>query len=160
MAAAAWRSTGEVLLQMLDEAYQAKSWHGPNLRNSIRGVTVKDAAWRPAPRRHNIWEIVVHAAYWKYVVRRRLRGERRGSFPLPGSNWFSRPISSTESAWQEDRRLLDQEHRKLRVAIKEFFRDRPQRSALALISGIAFHDVYHAGQIRLLRRLRAAARKV
>jgi hypothetical protein len=56
----------ELLVRLLDQAYDRKSWHGPNLRGSIRGLDPAVAAWRPAPGRHCIWEIVVHAAYWKY----------------------------------------------------------------------------------------------
>ena len=62
----------DILLGLLDEAFERKSWHGTNLRGSLRGLPAKQAAWRPGPRRHNIWEIAVHAAYWKYAVRRRL----------------------------------------------------------------------------------------
>ena len=68
----------KLLLSLIDEAYEKKTWHGPNLRGSIRGLTAKQASWRPSPKRHNIWEIVVHAAYWKYIVRRRLLGEKKG----------------------------------------------------------------------------------
>ena len=78
-----------MLLDLLDEGYQRKSWHGPNLRGSIRRVTAGQAAWRPAAGRKCIAEIVVHAAYWKYTVRRRILNEKRGSFPLKGSNWFA-----------------------------------------------------------------------
>ena len=60
----------QFLLQLLDESYDRKSWHGPNLRGSLRGVTAEEAAWRPAAERHNIWEIALHAAYWKYAVLR------------------------------------------------------------------------------------------
>jgi hypothetical protein len=56
-----------LLLGGLAEAFHKKSWHGPNLRNALRGVTVKQAVWRPGVDRHNIWELAVHAAYWKYV---------------------------------------------------------------------------------------------
>ena len=52
---------------LLDEAFDRRSWHGTNLRGSIRGLPRSTAAWRPAPDRHNIWELVVHAAYWKYA---------------------------------------------------------------------------------------------
>src|SRR6266849_6821422 len=100
----------ELVLALLDEAYEKRTWHGPKLRQSIRGVTVKQAAWRPGPRRHNIWEVTVHAAYWKYAVRRRLTGEKRGSFALKGSNWFLRPVgkrgADNERTWEEDVRLL------------------------------------------------------
>src|SRR3712207_2441682 len=60
------------LLAVVDRAYDRRSWHGTNLRGSIRGLSAADAAWRPARGRHNVWEIVVHAAYWKYAVTRRL----------------------------------------------------------------------------------------
>src|SRR5438874_523546 len=74
----------QLLLDGLDEAFDRKSWHGTNLRGSVRGVAVKEALWRPGPGRHNIWELMLHAAYWKYVVRRRITGEKRGSFLLKG----------------------------------------------------------------------------
>ena len=57
----------------------------------------RESAWRPHPARHSIQEIVVHAAYWKYAVRRRLKGEKRGSFPLKGSDWFRRDRLTTSS---------------------------------------------------------------
>ena len=48
-----------MLLDGLDEAFDKKSWHGPNLRGAIRGVTAAEAAWRPAGDRHNIWELTL-----------------------------------------------------------------------------------------------------
>jgi len=54
----------QLLLRALDTAYDHSSWHGPILRGSLRGVSAEEAAWRPAPGRHNIWELAVHAAYW------------------------------------------------------------------------------------------------
>jgi hypothetical protein len=141
-----------VLLDLLDEAFDKKTWHGPNLRASLRGVTAKQAAWRPDPDRHNIWELTLHAAYWKYVVRRRLTGEKRGSFSLPGSNFFARPAgASSELAWKADIDLLIVEHRRLRAVVTKLAA--PSKAQAHLIRGIAAHDLYHAGQIRLLRRL-------
>ena len=146
------------LLDLLDEAFDKKSWHGPNLRGSIRGVTARQAAWRAAPDRHNIWEFTLHAAYWKYVVRRKITGDKRGSFPLPGSNFFPRPVELSEKAWKADVALLVAQHQDLRRAILELPRElrldgKKWRATLHLIRGIAAHDLYHAGQIRLLRRL-------
>ena len=140
------------LLDLVDEAFDKKSWHGPNLRGSLRGVTTEQAAWRPGPDRHNIWELTLHAAYWKYVVRRRLTGAKRGSFELPGSNFFLRPCEETsETAWRADIDILVAEHRKLRAVIAKLAAPTPAQARL--IRGIAAHDLYHAGQIRLLRRL-------
>jgi hypothetical protein len=153
----------KILLACFDQAYDHKSWHGTNLRGSIRGLSARQAAWRPAPQRHNIWEIAVHAAYWKYAVLRRLTGARRGSFPLTGSNWFARPQELTEAAWKADVAMLAETHKSLRAAIVTMNANAlyhiPPGSKLnnfALISGIAAHDLYHAGQIQLLKRLMKA----
>jgi len=90
------------ILALIDEAFDARAWHGPTLRRAVSGVTPAQAMWRPAPGRHNILEVVAHAAYWKHEVRWRLRGRDTAAFT---------------------------------------------------IRGIAAHDLYHAGQIQLLRRL-------
>jgi hypothetical protein len=148
------------LLFLIDSAYDHVSWHGTNLRGSIRGVTPKQAAWRPAAHRHNIWELVVHAAYWKYAAWRRLTGSKRGSFPLEGSNWMSRPHDATAKAWKADIQLLADAHRKLREAVAALrstdLARKPKGSkvtTLALVTGVAAHDLYHAGQIQLIKRL-------
>jgi uncharacterized damage-inducible protein DinB len=149
------------LIQIIDESYNNRAWHGTNLRGSIRGLTVEQASWRPSPGRHNIWEVVVHCAYWKYIVRRRILGEKKGSFPLNGSNWFKRPTERTEKAWRADILLLEETHQSLRNAIAGLkpsdLKKKPFGSKwtnLQTISGIASHDLYHTGQIQLLKRLR------
>jgi hypothetical protein len=154
------RSNGAVssLLRQLDEAFDVRSWHGTNLRGSLRGLSPKVAAWRASPRRHNIWELTVHAAYWKYAARRRLTGAKRGDFPLPGSNWFRRPVKPTPAAWKADLALLAEEHARLRAAILQLedadLSRRLGRGTVGfLVRGIAAHDLYHAGQIQLLKRL-------
>jgi hypothetical protein len=150
------QQTGDsLLLEILDQGYDRKAWHGPNLRQSLRGVSAQVAAWRPGEKRHNIWEIAVHAAYWKYRVRRRLRGDKPGSFTLAGSNWFQRPVELSEKAWRADLALLEAEHRRLRQALVDYLAGKTRKVPAKVIFGIAFHDVYHAGQIRLLRRLQA-----
>jgi hypothetical protein len=142
-----------VLLELLDEAFNKKSWHGPNLRASVRGVSAREAAWRPDAERHNIWELTLHAAYWKYAVRRRLTGGRRGAFVLPGNNFFKRPVKLSEAAWTKDKAILAAEHRRLRAAIEQLRPASLTPKTLHLIRGAAAHDLYHAGQIRLLRQL-------
>jgi hypothetical protein len=153
-----------ILVRLVDEGYDKKAWHGPNLKGSIRGLLVEQATWRPEADRHCIAEQVLHAAYWKYTVRRRLRGDARGSFPLKGSNWFPVPSTLSAAEWRAHVALLDSEHRLLRETVASFPGDRLQEVApgakvshLATIMGIAAHDVYHAGQIQLLKRLQRDA---
>jgi hypothetical protein len=123
-------------------------------------VTPDEARWRPRPGRHNIWEIVLHAAYWKYIVRRRVTRDTSGSFPRHGSNWFPLPRRPDGRAWRADLALLKEQHRLLRAAIARFpsrrLAARAWRSSWtngATILGIASHDLYHAGQIQLIKRL-------
>ena len=123
-------------------------------------MTVAQATWRPRRDRHNIWEIVLHTAYWKYIVRRRLTRDVDARFPRSGSNWLALPATPDARAWKLDLALLREEHRLLRNAIARFpvarLTARAWRSRwtnAATISGIASHDLYHAGQIQLLKRL-------
>jgi hypothetical protein len=151
-------ANNQLLLRVFDESFDKVGWYGPNLRGSFRGLTSKHAAWRPQMNRHNVWENVVHCAYWKYVVRRRILKLKKGSFVLEGSNWFRRPEELSESAWRSDIALLEAEHEELRSVIVSL--SDPQleipstkpNATIRLIYGIAQHDVYHAGQIRLIRR--------
>ncbi len=146
------------LLRLFDEAYRRKSWHGTNLRGSVRGLSAAQAGWRARPRGRSIADIVVHCAYWKYAVRRRLRGDPRGSFALRGSNWFALPSPVSQSCWREYLALLEKEHRALRATIAELEPKQldtvtPGRKLdqLALIHGIILHDIYHAGQIQVIK---------
>ena len=145
----------QLVLALLDEAYEKKTWHGPNLRQSLKGVTALQAAWRPGSSRHNIWEVTLHAAYWKYALRRRIEGGKRGTFVLKGSNFFTRPEKGNlnEAAWAGDKKLLEGEHRALRAAMAQVLRTSRGAKFIPQLYGMAFHDIYHAGQIRLLRRL-------
>jgi uncharacterized damage-inducible protein DinB len=153
------------LLHALDQAFQRRSWHGTNLRGSLRGLSADQATWRPAPKRRCIADHVLHAAYWKYAARRRLLREKRGTFPLKGSDWFPLPEPWNAATWKRCVRILDTEHAALRAAV-ETLRDadlaRPaggtgKETAGFLVTGLAAHDLYHTGQIQLLKRLQKRA---
>ena len=150
-----------LLLRLLDQGFDHAAWHGPTLGGAIRGLTARQAAWRPGKGRHNVWEIVLHTAYWKYAVRQRLTNGARGAFPREGSNWPALPSRLDQPHWRADLRLLKEEHRKLRRAVAALpaavlaRRLGKRRWTYAeTIHGVAMHDLYHAGQIQLLKRLR------
>ena len=151
----------DLLLSTLDQAYDQKSWHGTNLKGSLRGLSLEVAAYRPGPGRPSIHELVVHLAYWKYSVLRQLVALPRGSFPLKGSNWFPREAASM-AQWKADLALLERTHRELRAAVATMTAkdlDRPSAKAKYrlqdLILGAAAHDLHHGGQIQLIKRLGA-----
>ena len=147
-----------LLLGLIDDAFDRRAWHGTNLRGALRGIDARQASWRPGPGRHNIWELALHAAYWKYAVRRRLTREKRGAFGEKGSDWFVRPAAG--QAWEQDLARLTREHRQLREEVARLRdQDLPRRvgtsrwTHAAMVRGIASHDLYHAGQIQLIKRM-------
>ncbi len=155
------------LLRALDHSFNHRTWHGTNLHGSLRRLSPEQALWRPAPGRHNIWELVLRAAYWKYASRQRLVRGRRGQLPYKGSNWFPSPSRSLGAAgaldWKQVRSLLQQTHDALLEAVAQYPPVRLHKpvhgskwSAFDTIFGVAYHDIYHAGQIQLLKRLQKA----
>lgn len=149
-----------LLLEVFDQAYTAPSWHGTPLKGTLRGVSAREALWRPAPKRHCIWDLVLHTAYWKCMVRRRLLRDPDISFPRDGANWLELPRPANAAAWKRDRALLDREHALLKRAIAKLqARDLKRRGwhskwrVAQEVYGIASHDLYHAGQIQILKRL-------
>lgn len=150
----------ELMLLQLQQAFNKRSWHGTNLFGSLRGMLPEMAAWRPGPGRHNIWELILHSAYWKHRVTCNLTGDTQAKFSLKGSNFFTRPETASAKALKADIALLKTYHQELLDVVSAMkpsdlnkltktgkfqFRD--------LIIGVAAHDIYHAGQIQLLKRL-------
>ncbi len=127
-------------------------------------MSAEQAAWKPYPDRHSIWELTLHLAYWKYAVRRYFDGSPRGSFPRKPANWPI-PVVADERNWKADRSLLRSEHEKLLAAIRAFDPARfdepePGKGSWTfgeLLFGIVTHDVYHVGQIQLMKRLYRSA---
>jgi len=147
-----------LLVDNLDRAYRGRSWHGTALRGTLRGLTPEQALLRPAPGRNCIWDLLLHAAYWKYVVRRKLTGEARGSFPRDGANFPHLPEPSDAAALRADLALLDEQHSLLRDAMlaidpAALETKRGSWRTVEYALGAAAHDLYHAGQINLVKRL-------
>lgn len=149
-----------LLLSALDRAYDKKSWHGPVLKGVLRGVPLREAVYRPDPKRNSIHALIQHAAYWKFIVRRIVTGAFKEKFPRSHCNWPDprKPVNAKQLA--ADLRLLDDEHQKLRAAVAAFpvkrLDKKTPRGAWTygeMILGVAAHDLYHAGQIGLLKRL-------
>jgi hypothetical protein len=148
-----------MLLDNLDRAYRGPSWHGTSLRGTLRGLTPAVANWRPRPGRNSVWDLLLHAAYWKYVVRRRLTGDARGSFPRDGANFPAPPVKADARGLRADLAMLDEQHELLRAVVAQLAPTSLGKRLGAwrvvdVVHGAAAHDLYHAGQINLVKRLR------
>lgn len=140
----------------LRRAYRGPAWHGPSLREVLEGVGAEAAAARPLPEAHSIWEIVLHVAGWQDVVRRRLGGEKVRE-PDPG-DWPAQ--GSGEEAWREALEALDRSHAALLEAVgrvdparlDELLFRGAEWSVYVSLHGVVQHNLYHAGQIALLKK--------
>ena len=150
------------ILASLNPPAGTKLWYGgSSLLGSMRGVSEREAHWKPAPDRHSIWELVLHTTYWKYAVRRSITGEPTGGFPRSPANWPAAPEKPDEKIWNEDRKLLRDQHQQLVTVIREFDPARMDKKISQdsnwtfadLLMGILTHDLYHAGQIVMMKRL-------
>ena len=138
----------DVLIQLLDLAFDKRSWHGANLMSAIRGVRAEQARRRIGGRK-TIWEQLLHAAYWKNVVITKISGQ--SAWERKGSNWVKMPSPGNEKQWKEDVEMLKGLHRRLSEVVEKRGGKLSEKEVW-LVQGGAFHDIYHAGQIKLLRR--------
>lgn len=150
------------ILGLLDPKPGTRLWYGgATPLGCLRGVGAEQAAWRPSPERHSIWGLTLHLAYWKYAVRRLLENAPKGGFPRSPSNWPNVPDAEDEKSWKADRALLRSEHESLVQAVRAFSPRRLDKKApgsgayryIDLLLGVVTHDVYHVGQVQLLKRL-------
>ncbi len=152
----------EVIARAITEIYRGPAWHGPSVRSALKGVGAGQAGWRPAPGRNSIDDLVLHLAYTRHRMLGRLasvQGRKGSRFPRPMRlTWFPRaPDPLDDEAWSEDLRLLAECQDRMLTALREvepatlaLCRGGKARTIAAELMGIAFHDAYHAGQIRLL----------
>ena len=150
------------VLSLLDPKPGKPSWFGgATPLGSLRGVSHKAAAWKPSPKRHSIWELTLHIAYWKYAVRRRLDSLPTGGFPRSPANWPKVPTVTDLKSWQQDRGVLRSEQQALVAAIRRIDPQRLDQKTtdsgssryIDLLFGVVQHDTYHTAQIQLLKRL-------
>ena len=151
----------KIIADQIRRAFWGASWHGPSVREVLAGVSAKDAAAHPIPGAHSIWEIVLHLTCGYNLVLRRVRGE---SVQLsPEEDWPSVEDSS-EEAWRESQHIVEELNQQLQSAVRVFPAERlsvklgSEYPAYIQFCGAPQHDLYHAGQIALLKKALSASR--
>ncbi len=157
------------ILDELAREHDGDPWHGSPLLHILEGITAAQAAAHPIPNGHSIWELVLHTTAWKNEVRRRLSGSpaalpQEGDWPAPGP--------ASEARWRDARVGLQRAHADLTAAVRKLPEERlfeptndPRDRTIGtgvshyvLLHGIVQHDVYHAGQIAILKKASAGVR--
>jgi uncharacterized damage-inducible protein DinB len=148
----------ERILDQLKRAHEGNAWHGPSVREAIAGITAEQAHARPLANAHSIWELVHHIAVWENAGRRRLSGDR-AQIDLSSPEDWPPADDDTEAAWEQAKAAFDHGHEALVEAIKRVPESRLDEPILEGMStvyvtlhGVIQHDLYHAGQISMLKK--------
>ncbi len=156
----------EALRFQLDTCFNGTGWHGPTLIGSLRGVTPAEALRKPRGSKHCLWDLLLHTTYWKYTMLVRLGVAEPHTFPRSPSNWPRTPDSRTPAKelmkrWKADLKLARETHK---AVVQAMLRLDPatlhqippggkRATRWILLTGIAAHDVYHAGQCQLIKKM-------
>jgi DinB superfamily len=160
----------DVLLTHLDYTFEKEAWQ-PSLAMAVQGLTAAQAAWKPGPNRHSIWQIVRHVTRWKQATLEAWQGARplfsghtetQRFNELMRTDWCG--ASGTDEDWQADVRALHDVSLAVRdragnADAEDLLRPFPGEDwgpAVLRVLRMATHDIYHAGQIRYLRALQGA----
>ncbi|HWT79917.1 MAG TPA: DinB family protein [Candidatus Methylomirabilis sp.] len=151
--------TGETrrLEDQLRRALEGEAWHGPSVLEAVAGVSAEQASSHPIPGAHSIWELVLHLSSDYGLVLRRLAGDGRQL--TPGEDWPPCP-PATEENWRAAVQGIVRLNEQLRKAVRAFSEERldeplvPEApyTAYTQFIGVTQHNLYHAGQISLLKR--------
>jgi hypothetical protein len=150
------------LEEQLRLSLEGEAWHGPSVLEALAGVSAEQASSHPIPDAHSIWELVMHIGSDYALVLRRVAGD---GHPLtPEEDWPSCPPATTEN-WQQAVDALRRLNQQLREAVRAFPAERLDEplvseapyTAYTQFIGVTQHNLYHAGQISLLKRALATA---
>jgi uncharacterized damage-inducible protein DinB len=138
-------------------SFEGGAWHGPSVLEALEGVTAENACEHPIDGVHSILELVLHLTGTYRLVLRRLDGD---ATPLPTTEDWPAVPTATPPEWQDTIRTLRELNGKIRQAVLRFNSDRldeplvaePPYTAYTQFIGLTQHDLYHAGQIVILKR--------
>jgi uncharacterized damage-inducible protein DinB len=144
------------IADQLHRAFHGHAWHGPALLELLKGVDAKTAAARPVQDAHNIWELVLHIAAWDGAALSRIGGKKA---KLKGNQNFPPVPEPTEFAWSQAVAHAKRIHEELVETVAGLSDSRLKEIVPGkrydfyhMLHGVAQHELYHAGQIALLKK--------
>jgi uncharacterized damage-inducible protein DinB len=150
-------SEGPRIAELLRRAFDGDAWHGPSLLEVLKDVDAATAVARPLNDVHSIWELVLHIAVWDRVAGIRLTGKI--SQPTGLANFPLAPSTPTEAAWQAAIEETRRDHNALVKTVAALSDERlldrvpgKKYDFYHMLHGSAQHELYHAGQIAILKK--------
>ncbi len=146
----------ERIRDQYQRGWDGEAWHGPSLCEILRDVTASEGNARPIARAHTIAEIVQHLSYWRWAAVERVAGKLVS--PAHDEQWS--PLrDASEAAWQEALALLESRHQTLKQTLAKLSDEQLTQpiagrnyNLYVQLHGNLQHDIYHIGQIALLKR--------
>jgi uncharacterized damage-inducible protein DinB len=156
------------VIKELQRQHDGDPWHGPSRAAILADVSAAEAAWQPGAGAHSIWDLVLHMRSWTREVERRALGAQPA---MPEDGDWPEVISTSEEAWAEAQASLDAAHERIVAVVRRLgaerlsgmvgaTRDKPLGTGIthrAMLYSLAQHDVYHSGQVAILKRMARAA---
>jgi len=146
----------ERILDQMDRAFSGDAWHGPSLMSLLDGLSAEDASKHPVRGAHSIWELVHHIGAWNSIVLHRLHGEE---VEVTTERDWPPVWEVTEAAWKRAIENLSESHARLREAAAGLTDEQleqraagPKYSRYVVLHGMIQHNLYHAGQIAILKK--------
>jgi uncharacterized damage-inducible protein DinB len=148
------------ILDQMDRAFSGDAWHGPSLMSVLEGISAEQASKHPIRGAHSIWELVHHIEAWNAISEHRLAGEMVEI--TPERDWP--PVwEVSDAAWKRALQNLVESRGRLRDSVKDFSNELlegkasgPDYSRYVVLHGVVQHDLYHAGQIVMLKKALAS----
>ena len=144
------------IADQISRGFDGDAWHGDSLMKILNGITAKQAAARPIEGAHSIWELVNHISAWRPAIVTRLSGT---AAELHGEDDWPPVTDTSDSAWRHCISDLRQRHAALLQAVRAFPENKLDQNApnrdhsyYVMLQGIVQHDLYHAGQIAILKK--------
>ena len=145
------------ILDQLRRSLEGDAWHGPSLLEVLDGVDIAVATSRPIPSAHTIAELVLHVTTWMRVTEGRLEGR----WPEVNDAEDFPPQPGDETGWKGALDGLDAAVASLDQALSRSSDDNLSRHAPhgqytlgLMLDGVVQHNLYHAGQMAILKRVR------
>jgi len=156
-------SEGARIADQLRRAFYGSAWHGPALLELLEDVDAATAAAKPLPDVHSIGELVLHVAVWDDAALRRLDGKK---WQPTGLANFPPVTKATEAAWRKAVASAKRTHDRLVTTVAGLSDSRlgdrvpgKRYDFYHMLHGVAQHELYHAGQIAILKKAQERARR-
>ena len=135
----------EFLLKTWDEGWE-KSWWWPAFSIVFQDLGAEQAAWKPAPQRHSIWQILNHMIFWREVAVKRAKGGEFDDAEIERRN-FEEPREISDAAWRDALGRFEQSQRLVREALAD------ESVNLDKLRYLLPHDAHHVGQVTYIRAM-------